>query len=233
MINIKGACCGCGATFIAVSLAEALALYSDSVAYLEGACHDNCHSIPFYELSLDRNIWPGRFNDFYDLKKHGLPLNSRVNYFRGVDWVVSTGGKKEPGKEIHPEEIAGEYVICDNAPDAVRSDLTICVIDVMPAKVLASAEIVSKLKEESGDHIRWIMNKTRGRNSISDAEKFLGVKADWSLCAADEEAVYDAQFKGEPVTAMSLEEMQKGSSYGFACTLNEIAMYILTLYPVD
>lgn len=152
IINITGACRGCGATFIAVSLAFVMGRYCDGVTYLEGRA-ENPGSSPFFELSLDKHIPEKRFADFSLLKDEGKRADVRVNLYGNVNWAVK-GPKVRGRTEILPKDVAGRYILWDSclwidmlqsggfskktdaavwdAPEKnYRPDLILCVIGIL------------------------------------------------------------------------------------------------------
>ena len=117
-IGIMGACRGSGATYVATSLALAMAKKTERTAYLEThICRClSCSLRPlvFYEMGLQNGIFPGRFSDFFFMKSIGENTSNRVNLFRGVNWAVRKADS--PACLLLPEDIAGEYVIWDDPP---------------------------------------------------------------------------------------------------------------------
>ena len=98
-IYIIGGCRGCGATFVAAGLAFAMGRRPEGekkgIAYLEGVSHDDGpggsgHSLPYYELSLDRHISAGRFSDMFAVKREGKDPSNRLNLYGNVNWAVRT-----------------------------------------------------------------------------------------------------------------------------------------------
>lgn len=175
-----GSCSGSGSTFIATSLAFAAAQYRDGITYLEGQGHDREHSLPFYELSLDKHISPRRFVDFFKEKEEGRLTNNRVNLYGNVNWVVRVTNSPTV---ITPGEVAGEYIIWDNPSELRNSDLIICVVDSLPCRVIAGKKIVDICRKNYADKTLWLFNRTDTQREAKDAEKFFKVKGNFYVPA--------------------------------------------------
>ena len=171
-IFILRGCRGCGATFVATGLAFALAQGAAgdtdaaappaaSVTYLEGAAHDAGHSLPYYELSLEKNVSRRWFADFFVLKKSGAATDNRLNLYAGVNWVVRTE-ESPPEIALAPAEVAGRYVIWDEPVAlgaAEEPDLVLFVADPLPSRAYAARARAQLCRQRYGPRVRWLMNR--------------------------------------------------------------------------
>ena len=82
-IGIVGASGGAGATFIATSLAVAMAALGAGTAFLQthlcGCPECLSRPLPYYEPGLDNAFLPGRFADLFALKHAGGRTDNRAN----------------------------------------------------------------------------------------------------------------------------------------------------------
>ena len=252
IINITGACRGCGATFIAVSLVFVMGRYCDGVTYLEGRA-ENPGSSPFFELSLDKHIPEKRFADFSLLKDEGKRADVRVNLYGNVNWAVK-GPKVRGRTEILPKDVAGRYILWDSclwidmlqsggfskktdaavldAPEKnYRPDLILCVIDPLPSRVIASQRRIEAMKDLPGQNVRWIFNRGSKRD-VASAEKFLNIRGDFHIPSEPQEKFYEAQRKGTSLADPAGEKnkffpaLEPGARQAF----DELASYVLTLF---
>lgn len=244
VINIVGTCSGCGATFVALSLAFVMADKTDGVTFLEGRSRDEekFHPAPFYEISLDKHIPKRRFADFYKLKSCGEKTDNRANIFANVNWAVrgpcESGNRQSDenvcpsgASDILPEDVAGKYIIWDDKNGMERADLILAVIDPLPSKVMASYEKIEEIRNYAEHKVKWLFNGGR-KSDVKAAEKFLDIKADFVLPTEPAEKLYEAQkrntFIADPAnrndkTAPQLSLLMQEK-------LEEIAVYIKTLY---
>ena len=248
VINICGTCSGCGATFVAISLALVMANETDGVTFLEERKtpgSEKSHPAPFYEISLDKHITERRFADFFALKAAGEKTDNRANMFHNVNWAVRNPGYAEKyTKEVRdknmsegiscflmPEDVAGRYIIWDDRDGMEEADLILAVVDPLPSKVMASCEKVKQIKQSMYHKVRWVFNGGR-KTDVKAAEKFLGIKADFVLPAEHREKFYEAQkrclFLTDP--ANELDRTAPRPSDMMQETLEEIAFYIKTIY---
>lgn len=254
VIKIIGSSGGCGATFVASSLAFIMGRYCDGVTYLEG-CRPAFEPAPFYELSLDKHIPRKRLADFAALKKAGKPTDNRVNLYGNVNWAVRIPepagigeaveiaktpacAEDEPVRPpVYPQEVAGRYILWDSrerrAGDEGRckSDLILCVIDPLPGRVMAAEKTIKELINRPQHNVLWVFNKGEKKDVMS-AEKFLGIRGDFHIPIEPLEKFYAAQRKGvspaDPAGDGSrlLPTLEPKTRQAF----DEIASYILTLF---
>lgn len=224
-----GSCSGSGSTFIATSLAFVAGQHREGITYLEGGGHDGEHSLPFYELSLDKHISPRRFVDFFKEKEEGRLTNNRVNLYRNVNWVVRITNSTAI---ITPGEVAGEYIVWDKPSELRNSDLIICVVDSLPCRVIAGKKIVDICRENYADKTLWLFNRTDTQREAKDAEKFLKVKGDFYVPAQPWEDFRKAQNlftsimdSGNQNNILAPKPLPK-----LKAVMEELAQYILTLY---
>jgi hypothetical protein len=241
-INIISGCEGAGATFLATTLAFIMGKYNDRVTYLEGSSHQGNHSLTLHELFLDKYIWNRRFVDFFYMKSQGEPLNNRVNLYKNVNWVVQKTTEKSNWTLITPNEVAGEYVLWDN-PTSIsqeelfekhmgEADLILCVVDVLPSKVLASIGTIEKLKARYLHKTLWLFNKVADSKDKSYAEKFLKIKADYVIDLQPQEDFYKAQRQCISLSDVTAKPMAYAPALlpKIRATMEELAQEILTLY---
>lgn len=227
IISIAGACRGAGATFIATSLAFVMAQYEEGVTYLEGCGHEGRHSLPLYELSLDKRISQRRFADFFAMKEEKKPIDNRVNLYKDVNWVVRRSGGNSL---ISPEEVAGRYIIWDNPPDLKNSDLIICVIDILPSKVLAGRETVEHCCKNHKNKTIWLFNRADSQRQVKAAEKFLEIKGDFCIGMQPQEDFYRAQNSCSSLMDNDKNLLLPKPLPKLAATFEEVAQHIRVLY---
>lgn len=240
IIEIVSPCVGGGATFVATNLSLIMGRYQDGVAYLEGRQHTD-HSLPFYELSLDKHINKKRLVDFSELKSLGKPTDNRVNLYDNVNWAVrltDSLGEQAVLSEVEPHDIAGRYILWDSGTrngcrekSCSEPDLILCVIDTLPSKVLAAAENIEELKARYHDKIRWVFNRSEAK-TITEAEKFLGIKGDFSISEEAAEKIAESQRVGVALAAKNSEKSRHLPTLSpkIRSEFDEIASYIFTLY---
>lgn len=201
-IGIIGACRRSGATYVATSLALAMAKKTERTAYLEThICRClSCSLRPlvFYEMGLQNGIFPGRFSDFFFMKSIGENTSNRVNLFRGVNWAVRKADS--PACLLLPEDIAGEYVIWDDPPllEAVGDPPPIGVVDEPPPigaaddPPLPGSADCSLLYGNAGS--RGVRAGTRTFSSFGEYElrRDIADKLDLIICIARTETAFAA-----------------------------------------
>ena len=194
-IYIIGGCRGCGATFVAAGLAFAMGRRPEGekkgIAYLEGVSHDDGpggsgHSLPYYELSLDRHISAGRFSDMFAVKREGKDPSNRLNLYGNVNWAVRTD-MSPAGVFLSPEDVAGRFVLWDSpgaSGAAYEPDLVIFVFDVLPSRVVASVTQKEICRKLFGNRMLWVMNRVMDKpyeKTARQAERYLGIRADYCI----------------------------------------------------
>lgn len=208
-IYIIGACRGCGATFVSVGLAFALGRQKEAAAkgitYLEGISHDDAvrsggHSLPYYELSFDKNISAKKFTDYFALKKANKLSVNRLNLYGNVNWVVRTDNSPS-GVFLTPEDVPGRFVLWDEpgpVGTAAEPDLAIVVFDTLPSRVMAGQQKINMCRERFGSRILWVMNRDC-KLAANRTEKFLKIKADHRLTAEPFEKILSAEYCRQPL----------------------------------
>lgn len=197
VIGIVGASGGAGATFIATSLAVAMAALGAGTAFLQThlcGCRE-CLSrpLPYYELGLDNAFLPGRFADLFALKHAGGRTDNRANLYRGVNWAVRRPAS--PPVLLEPEDIAGDYVIWDEPPlfagaggaggdDGVSGadfDLLLLVLRPERAHMMAGLDTLRICLSRWGSICRLVFNMTADRAALRQAEHLAGRKGDFYI----------------------------------------------------
>ncbi len=206
VIGIVGASGGAGATFIATSLAVAMAALGAGTAFLQThlcGCRE-CLSRPllYYELGLDNAFLPGRFADLFALKHAGGRTDNRANLYRGVNWVVRRPAS--PPVLLEPEDIAGDYVIWDEPPlftgaggdggvSGADFDLLLLVLRPERAHMMAGLDTLRICLSRWGSICRLVFNMTADRAALRQAEHLAGRKGDFYI--AEEPAQADEDIR--------------------------------------
>lgn len=86
LIAVIGVGRGAGATFVSMRLALELADMGKSTSYVESRFGG------YDILTMDRHFPKKEFVDLFDRQSRGLPVDNRINLYKGVNWVVM----KEP-----------------------------------------------------------------------------------------------------------------------------------------
>lgn len=194
VIGIVGASGGAGATFIATSLAVAMAALGAGTAFLQThlcGCRE-CLSrpLPYYELGLDNAFLPGRFADLFALKHAGGRTDNRANLYRGVNWAVRRPAS--PPVLLEPGDIAGDYVIWDEPPlftgaggeggvSGADFDLLLLVLRPERAHMMAGLDTLRICLSCWGGICRLVFNMTADRAALRQAEHLAGRKGDFYI----------------------------------------------------
>lgn len=194
VIGIVGASGGAGATFIATSLAVAMAALGAGTAFLQThlcGCRE-CLSrpLPYYELGLENAFLPGRFADLFALKHAGGRTDNRANLYRGVNWAVHRPAS--PPVLLEPGDIAGDYVIWDEPPlftgaggdggvSGADFDLLLLVLRPERAHMMAGLDTLRICLSRWGSICRLVFNMTADRAALRQAEHLAGRKGDFYI----------------------------------------------------
>ena len=202
VINVVGASAGAGATFVASRLSLYMGRSGSNVTFLE--CHNctcsRCERSPlvYYELELYKLM---RFTDFFFEKATGRRTDNRINYYKGVNWVVKTPAS--PPCIILPEDVAGQYVVWDNSEDLDKADLILCVVCLEAKHLMAGADLVRFCRDNYPGKTLYIFNGVTSEAAVKSAEKLFKIEADFCI--------------------KSDKKMQEE-------TLEELGEYVLTLF---
>ena len=215
VIGIVGASGGAGATFIATSLAVAMAALGAGTAFLQThlcGCRE-CLSrpLPYYELGLDNAFLPGRFADLFALKHAGGRTDNRANLYRGVNWAVRRPAS--PPVLLEPGDIAGDYVIWDEPPlftgagggqtplftgaggdggvSGADFDLLLLVLRPERAHMMAGLDTLRICLSRWGGICRLVFNMTADRAALRQAEHLAGRKGDFYIAKEPAQADED------------------------------------------
>ena len=218
VIGIVGASGGAGATFIATSLAVAMAALGAGTAFLQthlcGCRKCLARPLPYYELGLDNAFLPGRFADLFALKHAGGRTDNRANLYRGVNWAVRRPAS--PLVLLEPGDIAGDYVIWDEPPlfsgagggqtplfagdggaggdDGVSGadfDLLLLVLRPERAHMMAGLDTLRICLSRWGGICRLVFNMTADRAALRQAEHLAGRKGDFYIAKEPAQADED------------------------------------------
>ena len=204
VIGIVGASGGAGATFIATSLAVAMAALGAGTAFLQThlcGCRE-CLSrpLPYYELGLENAFLPGRFADLFALKHAGGRTDNRANLYRGVNWAVRRPAS--PPVLLEPGDIAGDYVIWDEPPlftgaggdggvSGADFDLLLLVLRPERAHMMAGLDTLRICLSRWGSICRLVFNMTADRAALRQAEHLAGRKGDFYIAKEPAQADED------------------------------------------
>lgn len=204
VIGIVGASGGAGATFIATSLAVAMAALGAGTAFLQThlcGCRE-CLSrpLPYYELGLENAFLPGRFADLFALKHAGGRTDNRANLYRGVNWAVHRPAS--PPVLLEPGDIAGDYVIWDEPPlftgaggdggvSGADFDLLLLVLRPERAHMMAGLDTLRICLSRWGGICRLVFNMTADRAALRQAEHLAGRKGDFYIAKEPAQADED------------------------------------------
>lgn len=178
IISVVGASSGCGATYVGTRLAIEMGKLGGKVTFLENYSCDcpRCERTPliYYDLDLYKNR---RFADFFFDKATGRPVDNRVNYDKGVNWVIRT--PSSPVCKITPHDVAGEYIIWDNHGELQGSHLILCVLNPEKKHLMAGLDTIKYCRDKLPAKTFFIFNQIVSDASSKAAEDFLKIKADF------------------------------------------------------
>ena len=205
IISVISASSGAGGTFVAVQLALSIGKREKAVTYIdEPLCRcPRCVSKPslYHRKGIVDKMHGKGFTDLFKLKYEGKEVCNKANLCRNVNWVIRT--PDSPYCEITPEEVGGEYVICNNPAYINKSTVIICVVRAEPSHILAALPKIRNLKENYGLKVIWVVNHCCPQGHVKDLKLVAGIKPDY---------LFSSQGK----------ETEK--------TIKELAEYIITLY---
>lgn len=203
-IAVIGISRGAGATFASTTLAflmqksnfgEKDRISKIPVTYVQMRQPEAGESMIYYEAGLDQRFGKEAFAENPGEK-------SRLYLHKGINWSVwrhcrQDGEERGPMFRPYPETAPGEWVVADSPPlDTLgRYDLTVAVIDPLPASVYAGAEIYEIVRdmETSGLPVLWIVNRDNREVNHSGMKRFLKLREYASLPLIDAGLIYRAQ----------------------------------------
>lgn len=205
-IAVIGISRGAGATFASTALAfllqksnfgEKSRYTAVPVTYVEMRQPAERESMIFFEAGLDQRFGKGAFSG-------GEGNEKQLHLHKGINWVVwrqccGGNGEGEGCRSFrpYPDEMPGAWVIADSPPlDTLRKyDLTVAVIDPLPASVYAGAETYEILRdmENTGLPVLWVVNRDHGEVNHSGLKRFLRLKTYVPLPLLDSRLIYRAQ----------------------------------------
>lgn len=193
VISVVASSSGSGATYIGTRLALEMGKLNRRVTFLEdNSCNClKCEKAPlvFYEQDLHKKY---RMIDFFFEKATGRAISHRVNYCKGVNWVVKT--PESPVCRIYPEDVTGEYIIWDFSEEFYKSDVVLCVIIPEKKYLMAGLETIRFCRDMLPGKTFFLFNKVRSKAAVKRAESLLGIEAD--LCFSDSEDGNEEAFRG-------------------------------------
>lgn len=222
-IGVAGVCSNVGTTFLAVSLAFLLArreaekykeaigsrktkkLFTtavpDCVSFVELGNAGRKKESVYFAAGLDKQFRNRRFVDFFQLCQDGLPINTRLNLHKGINWAVHRRLTKDMEWEAFPiEQLAGTYVIVDEPPlERIHEyDCFFVVIDPLPSKLFAGAAAYEAFCDaaRSGAKITWIVNKDNEEVDHGEVRRFLRLQNYISVPLYSEKVFYRSQYGG-------------------------------------
>ena len=225
-IAVVGISRGAGATFAATTLAFLLQksnfgekgrIEKIPVTYIQMRQPLPGESLIYYEAGLDQRFGKKGFTD--------TDKSRPLHLHKGINWSVWRHCRSEdeiqgPLFRPYPEEMPGEWVIADSPPlDTLgRYDLTLAVIDPLPASVYAGAETYEILRdlETSGLPVLWVVNRDSQEVNHGGMKRFLKLEEYVSLPLLDGGLIYRAQN-----TCCLPAELMDGASYQKAAELAE------------
>ena len=200
---------GNGATFIATSLACALAEKKMSVAFAEIREGMLTKPLLYDGLAMDRRFKSRTFHDIYGTLKAEGSVRGVRNMDENINWLLMTHDSARQGLYLTEKEklrlmggVSEDVLICDIDDredfDVIipELDLLIAVIDPMPSKILSAGKLITQIKAlkagGTGPEVCWVINKfnkgvSRRRLAehlkIRDAVKVPLIRSDWFYTA--------------------------------------------------
>ena len=208
-IGVTGLNEGNGATFIATSLACALAEKKMSVAFAEIREGMLTKPLLYDGLAMDRRFRSRTFHDIYGALKAEGSVRGVRNMDENINWLLMTHDSARQGFYLTEKEklrlmggVSEDVLICDidDREDIEvimpELDLLIAVIDPMPSKILSAGKLITQIKAlksgGAGPEVCWVINKfnkgvSRRRLAeylkIRDAVKVPLIRSDWFYTA--------------------------------------------------
>ena len=235
-IAVVGISRGAGATFAATTLAFLLQksnfgekgrMAKIPVTYIQMRQPQHGESMIYYEAGLDQRFGKKGFTD--------TDRSRQLHLHKGINWSVwrhCCSDDEFHGTQFcpYPEKLPGEWVIADSPPlDTLgRFDLTLAVIDPLPASVYAGAETYEILRdlETSGLPVLWVVNRDNREVNHGGMKRFLKLGEYISLPLLDGGLIYRAQN-----TCCLPAELMDGASYRKAEELAERVRTMTGLPP--
>lgn len=203
-IAVIGISRGAGATFASTTLAfllqksnfgETARISKVPVTYIQMRQPEAGKPLLYYEAGLDQRFGTNAFAE-------SPGESSRLYLHKGINWSVWRHCRRngDGGGTVfrpYPETVPGEWVVADSPPlDTLQKyDLTVAVIDPLPASVYAGAETYEILRdmETSGLPVLWAVNRDNEEVNHSGMKRFLKLKEYVSLPLLDAGVIYRAQ----------------------------------------
>ena len=208
-IGVTGLNEGNGATFVATSLACAMAEKKMSVAFAEIREGILTKPLLYDGLAMDRRFRSRTFYDTYRILKAEGSIRGVRNMDENINWLLMTHDAARQGLYLTgPEKlrliggVSEDALVCDidDREDLEtllhEFDLIIAVIDPMPSKILSSGRLITQIKgikaEGRGPAVCWVINKfnkgvSRRRLAehlkIRDAVRVPLIRSDWFYTA--------------------------------------------------
>lgn len=225
-IAVVGISRGAGATFAATTLAFLLQksnfgengrIMKVPVTYIQMRQPEPGESMIYYEAGLDRRFGGSVFTESED--------SCRLHLHKGINWDVwrfsrNAESEMKPVFRPYPEKLPGEWIIADSPPleTLQKYNLTVAVIDPLPASVYAGTENYEILRdmETAGMPVLWVVNRDCQEVNHSGMKRFLRLKDYMSLPLLDAGLIYRAQN-----TCCLPAELMDGEMYRSAADLAE------------
>jgi hypothetical protein len=205
-IGILGVTDDAGISFVAVSLAKALADYGLVPAVVElgkGALYES--------IGIERRFLGREFYSYFKALHDEEKIRGKTNFDEGINWVLRT--PKDAHIALSPHKmlrlisnIAGEVIICDlsgvkiqdDAEDLMTEllkemDALIAVIDPMPSRMIRGYPHYHLIRRLPGKVIYVINKYNRGINN-REMNGFLKVRNPVIIPFVAPEALYEAEY---------------------------------------
>ena len=192
---VVGAADGCGASFVAGSLALSAAK--------EGGCTLAELGTPYFfnALNISRRFAEGNFVFYEDELMNRRSLFAVRNMYRNVDLLLRSPDSSGPLPGICVCRMPGDNVVFDlsGASDSfleevlVEMDRIFIVIDPLPSKLIPGAERAARLRLLFPDSI-FVVNKMNSGVHRSELKRFLGVREYAEIPFIDPALMYGAEY---------------------------------------
>ena len=204
-IGFVGICEGAGATTVAAAAAAAIGRQHGRTVFAEGQRPQPGRMRTLDYLGLEQVLKKGKLPIYQDVNWQIAGFGGRA---RDVGFEncgrLARGAACEDAAALTP---AGGIWILDEPPQAQwqRCDVLVCVVDPLPARVLAGLarhhclRTEQKERESRGEHsLLWVMNKENPAVDRRELERFLKIRFDAALPLLPTEFFYQAAYQEMP-----------------------------------
>jgi hypothetical protein len=205
-IGIIGVTEDAGVSFVAVSLAKAVAEYGLVPAVVELG-----KGILYESIGIERRFSGRGFFSYFKALHDEEKIRGKVNFDEGINWVLRTPLDAQITLSPHKmlrliSNIAGEVIICDlsgiklqdNAKDTMMElikemDALIAVIDPMPSRMIQGYPHLHVIRRLTGKVVYVINKYNKGINN-RDMNGFLKVRNPVIIPFVSPELLYEAEY---------------------------------------